>query len=496
MKNSHRALYYCLFLGLIVIGFLPYINLDFYADSLKTITAWKVDSSSWSYWTHIYTQPIHGPQYRPTSFFSYYYIMGNLFGDSYSAFFLVGILMASIACFLLFQLVINLNLGKRVALLSSLLFLCHPNHVLFLTEASHSLKYYGPLIVLLLILGSVAKTKSDLRKSLLFSSILLLTLTIHEASFIFSAIVLLFICQRQGLKKHHFLVALPSFLWLIVRLSVWGLPKSDEPFYVKVGAGLFTKLVFFIEYSFQFLKPGIDIEKQFTDLTLSSWTLLFVLVMSIIVSYTTNKKTWIISLAGLLAILPFAAMSKHLYGTRSFWGTPFWMILFAITINAFILKITSKLPKKINLSFKYDLLYFSFCIVIALFISFYHAHWEAFESPKYRVREIVKRSSQLVTDSTERQYYWAGKDLKPFSKFIIIPGTLAWKYPKMNALIRYSPPSSPFVIVRQGVYYVGHFHDDGSIKIVDPFQVPVDHDKIDFHKSQLQQTYQGWDIKL
>ncbi len=85
----------------------------FYLDSFIPMgDAWKAfgagkhpSAHTFDYWLHIFTQPIHGPQYRPLSYYVIFYFFGKLFGPVAWPFQCLGMILVILSGWLFFYLI-------------------------------------------------------------------------------------------------------------------------------------------------------------------------------------------------------------------------------------------------------------------------------------------------------------------------------------------------------------------------------------------------------
>jgi len=174
----------------------------------------------------------------------------TLFGLNPWGYHFQNILWHTLNCWLLFRVVIRLNLSETVAWFSSFLFLVHPIHVEVVANSSHRKDSLALAFLLMALLSyiKIFENKSTLRRAIWFSSSLLLWATAFFAkgnSLVFPAIIMayeyaLVPAENRLIVRWKQMIPL-LFISSAIALIVWYFYISTLPSFKIAIIGAFVK---------------------------------------------------------------------------------------------------------------------------------------------------------------------------------------------------------------------------------------------------------------
>ena len=429
------------FLVILIICFAYYHQILFaplFKDSFKLLCANQYpESGTFSYWLHIFTQPTHGQvQYRPLSFFTYFYILRYIFGTNIVFYNAIGLMLMAYSSYRMLRLSKQLFPTSLSCYFITLLFLIHPCHFELLQDLSCHFKYYFPLIVLIYLLESLI---ADNKKISLTQILLLTILSImsHEGAISFVIIAI----AGLLLKKHFQLkILLPLIFVLILffyfRISVFGIPRSG---FMAVDLSiLFSSLITYLNYIFQIEMLNLG-------------TIIYLLLLTYSIYYAFKHRNLIplfCAISMLILLAPFSVLANHIYTSRSCWAIPLAGLLIGFLINPFINKM---LPKRICLVLMLILPCFSWQKLNRLEIAASIEHLVS----KLK-HDILQRNPQAVIELRLK----GNGPKKEEIELSILPGVLAFYFPHNIFRFTHTSPidasKNTTVYISNGALYYSH----------------------------------------
>ena len=312
-------------------------NVPIRGDTLKLMaTVTNPSANTLDYWLHMFTNPIHGPQYRPLSFFAIFYLFQHLFGPAVWPFQCLGIILATLSGKLFFNLLKETSRSYFVALVGSCYLICHFSTVSMLIYPSLVEKYLFPLAFLIFGLLIV---KQGLHRKLSYSVTLVLLSVIsimsHEGSFVFPIVFVLFdFAIYKTLRKQHLLFILPSAVYFFVRLFYFKVPNKR---FMKVD--LWNSIEYLPKYLDSVLVPSRYLDFISTIPWMPNLSICFFAVILFVYIYVairqntlglsggiyfTSKKHYltigVLFFSAIIILFPFSVLANHFHLNRSMWA--------------------------------------------------------------------------------------------------------------------------------------------------------------------------------
>lgn len=208
----------------------PFWNLGFSHDDLVFLQAMNAPLvGSWEFVQHILFYPnSYNTHYRPLGFFGYFFFLGRFFGPSPLVFDFFGSFVFLSNTILALMLSRKLLKDRVDALLLTACYSVHLGALRIFLNYSDHVKYGVSCFILLLGLNLASSVKTiKLKTSAFLTLSVFVAIGCHEAAFTFSFVFILFRWVFLRKKEPVLLIALlPTFLYLGMRLFVWGVPDS------------------------------------------------------------------------------------------------------------------------------------------------------------------------------------------------------------------------------------------------------------------------------
>jgi len=301
------------------------------SDTPKLLTAgMNPFANTFKYWLHVFTEPVHGPLYRPISYYSFYYFIRKVFGLNIYFYYMVSFLLISLMGVLLYRW-LTLLFEKRVSLLATIVFILYPVHLLMIYELSMPPKYCLPFALLLYQLIKTTENHEISNKNIVFMMLAqMLAIMSHEASFIFPVVCLLLLMTlRKKIKLKYILVALPSIVYCFARVFYWGIP-GDGMFNVKPVLDSWIIYPGHL-FSFQFITM-----LSMDYVAIYSGIIVFIILGVVALIFAVREKNFIplfAIAAAVLLISPFSVLPGHTVGGREYWAILGPILIFAFLVQ-------------------------------------------------------------------------------------------------------------------------------------------------------------------
>ncbi len=205
-------------------------GLGFSHDDLVFLTAKNAPQAfDTDFLYHIFFRPnSYNTHYRPFGFFGYFFTMGRTFGMSPLAFDLFGVLLLVVNASLFLNVLQKINNNMRLNFGIALLYIVHFGFLRVFLNYSDHLKYGVTLFFLFLMLEKALKPEKLSSIDLLYLFFLqVLAIGCQEASFLFAFVFIGF--RWFFVYRFHWsclAVGLPSVVYLLARVFIWGVPKT------------------------------------------------------------------------------------------------------------------------------------------------------------------------------------------------------------------------------------------------------------------------------
>ncbi len=297
-------------------------NIQLDSDSLRFFKAYNSEyTHSIDYWFKIYTSTINFGQYRPSSFFSQYYLFELLRLNSAYFYVLLNFCFFIFGINFLFKNKKNLDIFQIGILLTYVLFNSSAPSLLV---SSFTFKYHL-LFLYVCYLCNLIDRKVNFDRFLLIKLFIfqIIAITCHEAAITFP-FLLIFHFLKKDIKRvvELLIISIPSLVYVFVRVFIWkladaGFLKIDFAnvhkvfsYYLSTGLNSFdskASLLLSYNHSFYFIAP-----------------VLFILALFYV--SLKKKKEIRLFLSYFLALsaiaLPFCLISNHTAISRSVWLVP------------------------------------------------------------------------------------------------------------------------------------------------------------------------------
>lgn len=449
--------------------FAKYFNVGFTFDGVKAITAGKIlEAGDISYWIKIFTTPIHAEQYRPLSLFAYFYFISKFFGENPEVFRIIFVFLVGIISLLAFELNYKFTRNKLISIFGVLIFLTHAGHQYMVYEISHHLKYYGPLLFLLLSLRLADKHELQNREVLWILAWLILSIMSHEGSFIFPLLIILYrFLQRKTFLITDFYIFMPFLCWLYVRWFVWGVPVEGE-FQVDFLSGQIAKWIYYLSFSYGsiFYKLA-DHGRAFDSNFYMSEIFLLIFVIFLYIFFSRKIKIMhFVFWSSIIVLIPFVSLKNHIFANRAIWSTLFASFFWVLILDWF----AKRKSKKINISV--------ISIVLLLTILNFSRNKGYYNqiSEFSNLKEVIKRIHELENNEVfALNVNIHGQNMDDFFYELVLPGHVALSFPTKEIQLRnyMNNQLRSVVVVKSGVYYLSRKEIGETETFRDPFQVNV-----------------------
>jgi hypothetical protein len=451
IKNDTFFLF-CLFLAIIVFHW-GWLNYPFFGDSYRLLTASvNPNSFNFNYLLDRITNTTSGYQYRPISFFSYFYLMRIIFGLTPVIFHLASMMFFLMTVFFIFQLLKTITKDSIFSYLIIIFYCFHPVQFLILKDATMPLKYFVPIGILALTLNWTISGKLNTTSKIVGSiALLFFSIGCHEASFLFP-IILWGAKEAWNVKwrKSLYLIFLPSLMYVLARLFLFGVPSKSSTDIMSVDLSVIPQN---ISYYWTIVWGVGSYETKATDGN-HLFVIIFYSLLLVLSCYTyykdKDKKHFFSLFMSILLILPFTALRKHIYFSRASWDLLGAIISFSLIITYFY-----------NISQK--------TIIRRLIIVFSLIFFLRITLLSYDTKKQVSNEVQLKIDHS-RLINEVGKivAISPANSFIVLapqfelsrtwsvgqlfPGLLALNYPNSKFYIKLNDLDDD-VIVTDGSFF-------------------------------------------
>ena len=424
----------------ICIWFFDLLGASIVGDGFKVFSAGGgSEGLTLKYLWHILTHPTNGPQYRPISFFLYFYVLKPFFGFQTVFYQLVALAMFAGSTVYLWRILEKLSISILAKVPAVLFAVLHLNHVGFIADISQSEKYFFPLFVVSFgVHWAITTKRVCLSRVLVLFLLCSVAILSHEGAVVFPFIFLSVRYWRIGkIEREMWFTAIPSLLYFLMRL-VTGLP-SQGFMAVDLGHVIFS-MPFYMESVLFGGLGGVFEEKIYVlgVVFLIAWILLGFYY----------RGAWLLLAVNLALLLPFAVLKNHTYSNRACWAS----FAFAIVVGLFLKFLLNILRSRANKT--------ALCVavILALLVGSRHrvvdiTNWHATRGAAQE--KLLTSSRQQLDMAVDGQKIDVRTD--KFSWWInnrVFPGFLALNFPdRRMALTSSSLYAHEEVFVAKGSYY-------------------------------------------
>ncbi|MDE2490047.1 MAG: hypothetical protein KGM24_04320 [Elusimicrobia bacterium] len=303
-------------------------------DDYKILTAARnPGASSWRYWLFMFTHPaVNAPQYRPLSYFAIPYAARAVFGADPRAFHAAALALFLVTVVLCRRWLSAALEDERAALLGTFCYALYGGHWALLPSLANLGKYYLPLAALLLgLLWSARKEPLTLGRAAALGALTAAAVAAQEGAFVFPLVFFLQArADGRGRERAWLAAFLPSAAYLLLRLTVWGVPHAGFmdvswtllPFGLVHFAGVLVKQTFSPRWP-----PDVTMRFSWAGASaLAAWTAAAAWERA---RRRENRSAF--SLLAALAILaPFSVLRRHLFLGREIWAAPMAALLVGV----------------------------------------------------------------------------------------------------------------------------------------------------------------------
>ncbi len=270
-------------------------------------------SGTWDYWLQIFSNPNHGPQYRPIGFFAYFWVMGKIFNSSFAALAMVSYLFFAWSLAELLLLCRRLGWGYFSLIGISLVMVMHPVTTNILDQ-SFAMKYQFTLAVLIHGLRLMIEKDIPLYRWLILLVLSLLVGLSQEGAVVFPFVWLLWdlAWHRRVRWQHAFYFSL-VVIYLSARIFIFKMPPQSG----------------FMQVSWMHLPEGMSyyLNVIFSALVGNfAWSNIWPIVpfvVFLVALREIRRGEWLPAFCFLTAcalIAPYAVLVNHIGHDRAYWG--------------------------------------------------------------------------------------------------------------------------------------------------------------------------------
>ncbi len=466
-QKYEKFLVPCILFIIISILTYPYFSVGFVIDSLQGITASKLqDSWSLEYWLKIFTQPHYREQYRPLSLFAYFFWLREILGTNPILFRFVFIIIFSTLSSLMYIYLKNF-LDKISSFTAVMLFITSATNFYWIYEISNHLKYYGPLVFLLIALLTSLNGLKKNSQILIVLTCLILSIFCHEASSIFSLVIFLYLYFfKKKITKKHFIILLPLFVLGITRVFIWRVPTSGE--FSVGGFSLFpVKVMYYLTSSYL---GFLDRFRPIAEFSGDSWGIYLISCFTIFtgalfyVKKTRKMDILFFLFSSILVILPFASLQTHIAYDRSIWSVFFSSIFLMILVMKFMPPHVAKYSKSL-------LVIISFILCIRSYLRADNAR----VAPKVEIikSELFQKIKELQREGLYSIVLTENERSDIIYGLVVVPGLMALEFPAEELHLHLQRGSNKKIIIVKngGYYFYKGMNAGGELIVEDAFQV-------------------------
>lgn len=323
------------FIIIFIVGLFGIFNgffVHFYSSSLVQLGANKfLNDNNLDYFLYMFTSATsNGPQFRPISFFLYFYIMRSFFGLDIIWYHIAGSIMFFFYFYFCFNFFRKME-KDAISLIATCLIILHPFTFSMFAEIDMNFKYCIPMIYLIVMLSRIQEEKNFSYFKICFLIFFeIVVIMSHEASIVFPFIFIFYYwALKRSVPKFIILFMIPSLLYLIIRIFYFSLPSEG---WMSLSLVQYLKaLSFYVEKMFIPVNSAFQQEFSFLGVLLFfGW-----LILSLLLLRRGRRFVFFSFLSTMTLMTPFALLKNHVYFTRAFWGIFFIAFIFLIFLSAF-----------------------------------------------------------------------------------------------------------------------------------------------------------------